>query len=114
MKKANSWCTRGPRPERNAEAAVVGGALAFLKAFSDGKPRPWIYGVVSAAASASAMNEHRLAARARANARAGQYAEMTADILNQLLDLPPTPALRPTPPPPDAPFAEQVNNGKAR
>jgi hypothetical protein len=34
MKKPTSWYTQGSRPERNAEAALFGGALAFLSALS--------------------------------------------------------------------------------
>jgi hypothetical protein len=87
MKKRSSWYTKGSRPERNTEAAFFGGALAFLTALSKDKPRPWLYAVTGAAASASSMNEHRLAARARANARATGYAEIAADVFNKLLDL---------------------------
>lgn len=96
MKKPTSWYTRGARPERNAQAACFGGALAFLDAVAKGKPRPWLYAMTHATSAASAMNEHRLAARANANTRASEYADLTADVFNKLLDLPPRPALQPT------------------
>jgi hypothetical protein len=93
MKKPTPWYTRGARPERNAEAALFGGTLAFLEALAKGKPRPWLYAMTNATAAASAMNEHRLVARANANARGREYAELTADVLNKLFDMPPRPAL---------------------
>jgi len=95
MKKTASWCTRGARPERNARAALLGGTQALVEAVVQGKPRPWLYAMARATFAATAMNEHRLVARASANARSSEYADLTADILNQLFDLPSTPALPP-------------------
>lgn len=96
MKKLTSWYTRGARPERNAQAAMLAGTQALVEALVNGKPRPWLYAITRATAAASAMNEHRLVARANANARGSDYADLTADVLNKLLDLPPKPALPPT------------------
>jgi hypothetical protein len=95
VKKTASWCTRGTRPARNARAALFGGTQAFVEAVVQGKPRPLLYAITRATFAATAMNEHRLVARARANARSSEYADLTADVLNHLLDLPTTPALPP-------------------
>lgn len=110
MKKPTSWYTQGSRPERNAEAAFFGGALAFLSALSKGRPRPWLYAVTCAAASASAMNEHRLTARARANARGTGYAEVAADVFNKLLDLQPTPPF----PPANSPLLDAMRDASRK
>lgn len=80
------WTTRGSRPERNFEAALVGGALGFVEALAKGKARPWVHAAARAVGSAAAMNEHRLVARSSANERNAEVTEKVADFANTLLD----------------------------
>jgi hypothetical protein len=90
-----SWYTRGRRPERNAQAALIGGIQGFLKAVAEGRPRPWLYAATQATASAVAMDNHRLVDRAAANDRNARLGTAAADALNTLLDLPPRNQLPP-------------------
>jgi hypothetical protein len=78
----SSWSVRGSKPGRNAQAALLGGALGFIDALVNGKPRPWVYLGTHAIGSALAMNEHRIAARAATNERNTSYAATTGDLLN--------------------------------
>ncbi len=83
---SNSWVTRGRKPDRNVEAALVGGGLAYLQAVLDGKPRPWLHAVSHAVGSGLAMDEHRIIDRQRANERNTKVAEQLADAANRLID----------------------------
>ena len=90
-----SWYTRGTRPERNVEAALINGLYGLLGALAKRKPRPLLYAATRAAASAAAVNKHRLADRAVANDRNTQLSDVAADALNKILDLQPRPILPP-------------------
>lgn len=93
MKQSTAWCTRGAQPKRNAQAALFAATQGYIEALVSGKQRPWLYAMTRATSAAVAMNEHRLAARAKANARGREYADLTADAINRLLDLPSIQAL---------------------
>ena len=81
-----TWYTRGGRPERNLEAALIGGIGGFLDAVRGGEARPWLRAVTRAAAAASAMDRHRLADRARTHDTNRKFADGATDLLNTLLD----------------------------
>jgi hypothetical protein len=89
------WYARGSRPERNLQAALVSGLWCYVEALVKGKPRPGLYAMTGAAASAIAMNEHRTRDRAQANERNIKLAIMTADAANGLLDVSPPRKLGP-------------------
>jgi len=93
MKKSTEWCTRGAQPQRSAHAALFAATQGYLEALASGKQRPWLYAMTRATSAAVAMNEHRLATRSKANARGSEYADLTADAINRLLDRPSRQAL---------------------
>lgn len=93
MKQSTTWCTRGAQPKRSVQAALFAAAQGYIEALTNGKQRPWLYAMTRATSAAVAMNEHRLAARSKANARGSEYADLTADAINRLLELPSSKAL---------------------
>jgi hypothetical protein len=78
-----AWFTRGTRPARNMEAAVVGALLSYVDAVARKKPQPGIHAFAGGVASAAAMNEHLVANRAAANERNGRLATAIADLASK-------------------------------
>ena len=93
-----TWYTRGRRPERNLEAAMVGGVEGLFDALRGGERRPWLRAVTRAVAAASAMNAHRVADRVRAHASNRKFSDGATELLNTLLDMPPAQAVLPSNP----------------
>lgn len=81
-----SWYTRGRKPDRNIEAAALGGLFSLAKALATGRPRPLVYAATGAIGSAVAMNKHRLVDRAAANEAAAEVSEHAGDLLNHAFD----------------------------
>jgi hypothetical protein len=100
-----SWYTRGRKPDRNLEAAALGGLFSLVKALAEGKPRPFVYAATGAVGSAVAMNKHRVIDRAGANETATTVSEHMGNLLNHAFDA----AERARALPPPSPYAELVN-----
>ncbi|MBE7449250.1 MAG: hypothetical protein HS111_10225 [Kofleriaceae bacterium] len=81
-----NWYTRGARPERNVEAALIGFLLGLLEATQQKKARPVLYGAVRAFSSAAAMDKHRIVDRLEANQNYARVGDSAADLINKLLD----------------------------
>lgn len=82
----NRWATRGKKPDRMVEAALITAGSRFVKAVIDGEARPWMPALSHAIGAGAAMDKHRIADRERANARNSELAEQVAGLLNRVLD----------------------------
>ncbi len=82
----NRWATRGKKPDRMVEAALIAAGSRFVKAIVDGEARPWIPALSHAIGAGAAMDQHRIVDRERANARNTELAEKVAGALNRVLN----------------------------
>lgn len=82
----NRWATRGKKPDRMVDAALIAAGSRFVKAIIDGEARPWMPALSHAIGAGVAMDKHRIVDRERANARNSELAEKVAEAMNRLLD----------------------------
>ena len=81
-----TWHTRGSKPQRNLEAALIGGIEGLFEALQQGKRNPLLHATTRGVAAALAMKHHRVEDRCTANERNARFSSGVAEVFEVVLE----------------------------